>query len=148
MPSEQLDQHLPRTRASNAILTYIPFSACLKYAARGSESNSGLKESKDRHQSTIFLVKIFYADEIIFYKQKLNTTHKRDCPHISLSMPLSHQPLYRPKTPYKFIVFCCRGLISHHHFTQLPAIKSSNFISGQMPTIIQVNALYVNRKCT
>ena len=42
----QQPQHLPRTRANRAILTYIPFSACLKYAARGSESNSGLKHNQ------------------------------------------------------------------------------------------------------
>lgn len=30
----------PATIASRAIRTYIPYSACLKYAARGSESNS------------------------------------------------------------------------------------------------------------
>lgn len=42
----QRSQHLPRTRANRAILTYIPFSACLKYAARGSESNSGLKHNQ------------------------------------------------------------------------------------------------------
>lgn len=32
----------PKTIASKAMRTYIPYSVCLKYAARGSESNSVL----------------------------------------------------------------------------------------------------------
>ena len=33
----------PRTVASRAILMYMPYSVCLKYAARGSESKDTLK---------------------------------------------------------------------------------------------------------
>lgn len=35
-------QHFPNSIASNAIRTYNPHSACLKYAALGSVSNSAL----------------------------------------------------------------------------------------------------------
>jgi hypothetical protein len=42
VPPFHADQHLPRTMASRAIRTYMPHSACRKYAALGSESNSGL----------------------------------------------------------------------------------------------------------
>lgn len=43
--NEMIYSHFPKTIARMAIRTYIPFSACLKYAALGSVSNSLLISS-------------------------------------------------------------------------------------------------------